>query len=188
MRVLNSSIFFWIFCIVSCGRIIIELFVLRHKKEQAGAKKTGLITLYIMTAGYSIAQLYAGFKLLFEIPNAYLYMAGITLFVIGTSGRVYALASLGNAYSRFITVSEHGRLATQGAYSFMRHPLYFFYLVEIAGFCLVRTNLVSLSTWAVVLAAILYRIHEEDRLLADRYGEVFNAYQKRVRRLIPYLW
>ena len=188
MRVLNVSIFFWIFCIVSCGRIIIELFVLRHKKEQADAKKTGLITLYIMTAGYSIAQLYTGFRLLFEIPNAYLYMTGITLFVTGTSGRVYALASLGNAYSRFITVSEHGRLATQGAYSFMRHPLYFFYLVEMAGFCLMRINLVSIVAWVVVMAAILYRIPEEDRLLADRYGVAFDTYRKDVRRLIPYLW
>ena len=78
-------------------------------------------------------------------------------------------------------------LATKGPYRVIRHPMYLAYMVSDFGYNLEEGNwgtaLMVLAGWA----ALVYRIHAEERILAHDPG--WAAYAARVRsRLIPGLW
>jgi protein-S-isoprenylcysteine O-methyltransferase Ste14 len=83
--------------------------------------------------------------------------------------------------------SDH-ELVRTGPYGVVRHPIY----VALLGM-LIGTGLV-VSWWPiVVLAASLFiagmeiRIHAEDALLADRFGDAFDKYRGAVAAYIPFL-
>ena len=83
--------------------------------------------------------------------------------------------------------SDH-ELVRTGQYKVVRHPIY----VALLGM-LIGTGLV-VSWWPIViLAGALFiagmeiRIHAEDALLADRFGEAFEKYRSTVAAYIPFL-
>jgi len=83
--------------------------------------------------------------------------------------------------------SDH-ELVRTGPYRVVRHPIY----VALLGM-LIGTGLV-VSWWPlVVLASALFiagmeiRIHAEDALLTDRFGDAFEKYQATVAAYIPFL-
>ena len=83
--------------------------------------------------------------------------------------------------------SDH-ELVRTGPYGVVRHPIY----VALLGM-LIGTGLV-VSWWPiVVLAGSLFvagmeiRIHAEDALLADRFGEAYEKYRATVAAYIPFL-
>ena len=86
-----------------------------------------------------------------------------------------------------ILYSDH-ELVRSGPYKVVRHPIY----VALLGM-LIGTGLV-VSWWPIVmLASVLFiagmeiRIHAEDRLLLDRFGEAFEGFGGTVAAYIPFL-
>lgn len=185
---IRFSAYFWVFLILCCARTAVELMPARHGGKKNVTEKTGSVSLWIMTAGYVVSQVWIAIRLLFVIPNVSLYIIGICLFVSGGAGRLYALSAIGNSYNQYIVINANSELKTGGPYSLIRHPLYFFYLVEMLGFLVIILNVVSLAAFTAVAGTILIRIRAEDELLAKRYGDQFTAYREETRTLIPYLW
>lgn len=185
---IRFSAYFWVFLILCCARTAVELMPARYGGKKNVTEKTGAVSLWIMTAGYVVSQVLIAIRLLFVIPNVSLYIIGIFLFVSGGAGRLYALSAIGNSYNQYIVINTNSELKTDGLYSLIRHPLYFFYLVEMIGFLIIIPNIVSLAAFTAVAGAILVRIRAEDELLAKRYGDQFSAYRKKTRTLIPYVW
>jgi protein-S-isoprenylcysteine O-methyltransferase Ste14 len=74
-------------------------------------------------------------------------------------------------------------LVSGGVYRFSRHPMYLGFIALLAG---VAILLGSLSPWLVVpvffllLERIFIRV--EEAMLAERFGEAWGAYTRRVRR------
>jgi protein-S-isoprenylcysteine O-methyltransferase Ste14 len=84
-----------------------------------------------------------------------------------------------------VVTSEH-RLVTSGPYSVVRHPIY----ACLFGF-LIATGLVFSRPLALVAALPVFvlgteiRLRAEDRLLAEHFGEEFQAYRRRVSAWLP---
>lgn len=188
MADIRFSAYFWVFVILCGVRTAVECASARRRVTKKVTEKTGAMSLWIMTAAYLVSQIWIAIQLLFVIPNAPLYIIGIFLFVSGGVGRLYALTALGNSYNQYIAINKNSALKTAGPYAVIRHPLYLFYLVEMAGFLVMIPNIVSLAALTAVAAATLIRIRAEDKLLARRYGDRFAAYREKTRALIPYLW
>ena len=97
----------------------------------------------------------------------------------------------------FVTLLTLGRLfgvrpalrglATSGPYRFVRHPMYLSYILADIGYNLQEWNFVTLLLVLVGWAALLYRIHAEERVLSQHSG--WPGYAGSVRsRLFPGLW
>ena len=77
------------------------------------------------------------------------------------------------------------RIVEQGLYRWLRNPMYLGHLVFLAGLAL------TLGSWigAVVLAFHAFwfdrRVREDEARLADRFGDSYRAYCRRVKRWIP---
>ena len=100
----------------------------------------------------------------------------------------FVLAALGQAWRIYAAgvIYKNKRLATTGAYSLVRHPLYFGNFLILAGFTLACAN------WIVVAVVIFFllfyypaAIRYEDRKLQDLFGEEWQAWGTRTPAMFP---
>lgn len=103
-------------------------------------------------------------------------VAGFVIAALGQAWRIYAAG----------VIYKNRRLATTGAYSLVRHPLYFGNFLILAGFTLACAN------WIVVAVVIFFllfyypaAIRYEDRKLQDLFGEEWQAWGTRTPAMFP---
>jgi len=104
-----------------------------------------------------------------------IFAAGLSLVTLLTLGRLFG-----------VRPAVRG-LATSGPYRFVRHPMYFSYILADIGYNLEEWNLVTLLLVLIGWAALVYRIYAEERVLSQHSG--WQSYAASVRsRLFPGLW
>jgi protein-S-isoprenylcysteine O-methyltransferase Ste14 len=112
---------------------------------------------------------------------------GDVLFAIGFGfiGRVYRENTFTSAT---IEVAEGQRVIATGPYAIVRHPMYASALLYLVGTPLALGSYTGLLAVAFMLPFLIWRLVDEERLLArDLPG--YTDYQQRVRyRLVPFLW
>jgi steroid 5-alpha reductase family enzyme len=141
----------------------------------------------------------------FNIPFAFaLYLLGFPLLAKPADVRFGALEVLGVALfavGSFInTYSEHqrrrfkrrpeneGKLFTGGLFALSLHPNYFGDLLWVSGYACVTHN-----AFAGLIPAFLFcffyffNIPKLDRHLREHYGKAFADYERRTKRLIPFV-
>jgi protein-S-isoprenylcysteine O-methyltransferase Ste14 len=76
-----------------------------------------------------------------------------------------------------------------GPYRLIRHPGYGGSLLVWMGYSLGLGNLVAVVlTAGLLLGAYSWRISAEERLLADTFGDDYEEYRRRTKRLVPFLY
>jgi protein-S-isoprenylcysteine O-methyltransferase Ste14 len=139
------------------ARVIREL---RYHEAARQALAVVLILLYTVTAA----------------PRRELVAAGLVLGVVGAFVRLYA--------SGFIVKNQE--LATDGAYRFVRHPLYTGNILLVIGFALAGSR-----WWGVPLALFFFwfyyptAIEYEDRKLHRIFGAAWEQWAARTPALVP---
>jgi protein-S-isoprenylcysteine O-methyltransferase Ste14 len=114
-------------------------------------------------------------------------VVGDVLFVLGFGfiGRVYRE----NTYtSATIEVAEGQQVITTGPYAVVRHPMYASALLYLIGTPLALGSYWGFVALAFMVPFLVWRLADEERLLArDLPG--YTDYQQHVRyRLVPFLW
>lgn len=111
-------------------------------------------------------------------------MAGAALQLTGLALQLYAKLSLGRSFGVLPATRE---LVTRGAYRWLRHPIYFGYLVAQLGFLFSNFCVQNIVVLVVLYAAQILRIHREEEFLHSFAG--YGEYCERVRyRLIPFVY
>lgn len=113
--------------------------------------------------------------------------AGVVLYLLGFAGMEWAEASLGRQFSVQVTVQEGHRLVTGGPYRYLRHPRYLGILGLAVGYALVFRSWLALALAAPLLAVLVWRIHDEEALMAREFGAEWAAYAARSWRLVPFV-
>lgn len=114
-------------------------------------------------------------------------MAIVFLFVIGSVMRVAAIAQLGALGFKFdITFREKQTLKTTQLYQWMRHPSYTAMMLVIFSYALTTHSWVAgglgmVSAWF----GFQYRIHHEEKALAQQFGDDYLAYRAKTGMWLP---
>jgi protein-S-isoprenylcysteine O-methyltransferase Ste14 len=100
-----------------------------------------------------------------------------------------AVRMLGKQWSLTARVLEGHKLITQGPYSVVRNPIY----TGMLGM-LLATGL-AISHWIGLLIAVVVfligtavRVHSEEKLLREAFGEEFEDYARKVPAVVPFLF
>ena len=120
--------------------------------------------------------------------NDTLRYVGLGCVIIGAGLRVAAMAQLGPLFSTFVAIQKEHALVTGGLYRFVRHPIYTGSLLAVAGIFLVfRSQLVCIA-FPLYCVGTLWRVHDEEQLLLEGFGEEFQKYRSCTWRLLPFIY
>ncbi len=115
--------------------------------------------------------------------------AGVPLLVLGLAVRIVARCTLGKQFSGYVQTTDGHRLVTGGIYRRIRHPAYLGYVCLLLGFPIALGSLGGLAFAVVVgIPTLAYRMRIEEAALLNWFGEEYQRYRERTRRIIPWLW
>jgi protein-S-isoprenylcysteine O-methyltransferase Ste14 len=118
---------------------------------------------------------------------------GILLLVLGGTFRLISRkmlmkAGFGLVSSSRLQIVENQRLVTNGVYKYIRHPLYLGEILRNFGFAILFSSLYSLALMFIGCIFLLFRIEIEERMLKDEFGNEYEGYRERTKKLFPYLY
>jgi protein-S-isoprenylcysteine O-methyltransferase Ste14 len=113
-------------------------------------------------------------------PHAWDTIA-VVLTMMGLSTQLFAKLTLGR---RFGVVAANRGICSSGPYRFVRHPIYFGYVMLHVGFFLLNPSIWNFVVFATLYTVKIPRILAEERLLSQ--DPEYRRYMDQVRsRLIP---
>jgi len=116
-------------------------------------------------------------------------IAGGSAMIAGLALRITAALTLGKFYTRTLTRLSDHKLLTHGIYRYVRNPGYLGTLLLFIGAGIASNNYISMAVCILLpILAYLYRIHAEETMLRESFGEEFISYKKRSWRLIPFIY
>jgi protein-S-isoprenylcysteine O-methyltransferase Ste14 len=148
--------------------------------------------------GYNIIGL-TGILLLFYfqfiLPSTILFQPGLITICIALGlmliGLIIMIVAIRNYdWKSFVGISEEKiyALVIAGMNKYVRHPLYSGTMLFVAGYFIwqpyFKNLLLMFLMWIYLAIGIFY----EEKKLVNLYGNVYKNYQKRVKKMIPFIW
>lgn len=123
---------------------------------------------------------------LHQLGSLPMALAGAVIATAGAALAFSARAVLGRNWGTPGSRKADAELVTRGPYGLVRHPIYGGILLMMIGTAI---GLIA-SWWAIVAAASAYFIYSarrEERLMTERFPELYPAYRARTRMLLPFI-
>jgi protein-S-isoprenylcysteine O-methyltransferase Ste14 len=110
---------------------------------------------------------------------------GIALVLLGYACTLWCYAIMGNAWRIGINAKEKTALVRRGPFRHVRHPIYLFQIVMLAGAALLLPNAVSCFILALHCVCVLFKAADEEKYLATVYGAAYRDYTSVTGLLLP---
>lgn len=118
-------------------------------------------------------------------PSVLSIVVGLVLAVAGVILGVVAGLHLGRALTPTPVPISGAGLRTDGAYRFVRHPIYSAVLLMVAGYVIAIGSVWTVACAVVLLVFLLLKSRWEDGLLHEQYGDEWAAWAEQTGALIP---
>jgi protein-S-isoprenylcysteine O-methyltransferase Ste14 len=120
-------------------------------------------------------------------PQATLMLAIVGTIVLFGGLLLFVTAQWQMGASWRIGIDENAKpgLVESGLFRFTRNPIYLALLVIVTGYLALLPTLWSLLLWCAAYLLVRLQISAEESYLRLSYGEAYETYARRVRRLLP---
>lgn len=115
-------------------------------------------------------------------------VAGFVFTFAGLLLALWARAAIGRNWSGSIALKERHELVQRGPYAVVRHPIYSAILLMYLGTALAVGHAATLVGFAVVLASFVLKLQREEDLMRRTFPDAYPAYERRVKRLVPFIY
>jgi protein-S-isoprenylcysteine O-methyltransferase Ste14 len=112
---------------------------------------------------------------------------GILITLAGYAGTLWCYAAMGDTWRMGIDRRAKTPLVNRGPYRFVRHPIYLFQIVMLAGVVLQLPTLLSLAALVVHFGCVWVKASDEETYLRSVHGEAYRRYHSLTGRLFPRL-
>jgi protein-S-isoprenylcysteine O-methyltransferase Ste14 len=112
---------------------------------------------------------------------------GVVLCVAGLAFCIWARFTLGRNWSGVVTLKGGHDLITRGPYALVRHPIYTGLLAMIVATVIVLGHVAGIIALPFVYVGLWIKLRYEEKLMLQKFPDEYAAYQRRVKRLIPFL-
>lgn len=118
-----------------------------------------------------------------------IFVAGVITIATGLWLLYETHATLGSSWSITLEVRKRHELVTHGVYGKLRHPMYLALLLYSLGLALTLPNWVAGPAYLLaVVLLISLRLSPEERMMREEFGQAYEEYMQRTKRLLPGLW
>jgi len=127
--------------------------------------------------------------ILLRLQSGLLHPAGLLLgFLLaagGYAGTLWCYAAMGDHWRIGVDQSEKNPLVTGGPYRFMRHPIYSFQMVMLAGAALLLPSWLPVLLLGLHLLCVFFKALDEEAYLTRKHGDLYRQYMLHTGRLLP---
>lgn len=158
----------------------------KKRKEGLATKIAGLISFVglVSTLAYIIQPNWMSWASL-PLPF-WLRLSGIGFALAGFALLQWSQNTLGENWSDNPRMIKGQGLVTNGPYRFIRHPIYTaVYLILGSTFFLSANWLIGLAWIGMNALEVTSRIHYEESLMLEFFGDQYREYMKKTGRLFP---
>lgn len=125
----------------------------------------------------------------FLARTIWMQVAGLALILAAVALRVWARAHIRGLYSGHVEVQADHRLVQSGPYRFVRHPGYTGFILLALGLAIGYSSWIGLAAiLLLLLPGLAYRMQIEERLLNEQFGEEYQHFSHKTKKLIPGIW
>jgi protein-S-isoprenylcysteine O-methyltransferase Ste14 len=133
-----------------------------------------------------------GLPSLLQINSSLTTLSGLALGIVmtaaGYAATLWCYVIMGNTWRIGVNPSEKTTLVSQGPYRLVRHPIYLFQIVMLAGAALLLPTALSLILLAVHYVCISAKASDEEAYLLTAHGAEYRDYLFRTGRFFPKLF
>ncbi|HEX7041648.1 MAG TPA: methyltransferase [Patescibacteria group bacterium] len=112
-------------------------------------------------------------------------LLGFLLILIGVALSFISQKKLGDSWTHAASLKAK-KLITTGIYKYIRHPIYFGFILSFLGSEILAGSLLWVSFLFLFIPAY-YQVKKEDKLLKDKFGNKFMQYKKNTKMFVPFI-
>ena len=163
----------------------VAAFAARRRRARRVGRESGIAAWAPFFAWIPYGVLASGVGPQVWLPDAVVW-SGVACTVAGIVFALWALATIGRHFDLELEVHADHEIVRSGPYDLVRHPIYTGLLIHTLGAFLATTNVLFLAGSVLGTFPVLYaRARNEERLLRERLGAAYEAYQRDVGMFIP---
>jgi protein-S-isoprenylcysteine O-methyltransferase Ste14 len=167
--------------------LVISILLRSNKSKAVSFDRSSILIIWLVLSLSVTAAVFESFR--FNQPSAFVYYSGLGIIIAGMILRITAIISLRKMFTTTIAIQDDHALKTNGLYSFIRHPSYTGSLISFAGLGIAFGNCLSLLTLLIPITAVfIYRIRLEEKMLGKHFGNEYEDYKKKTKKLIPFIY
>jgi protein-S-isoprenylcysteine O-methyltransferase Ste14 len=173
---------------------LFEIFMSRRQRNKRRITQTDdkwsvwIITVSI-SVGYWLSFMIASTKIGRIYHWNLLFAIGFILTITGLILRVQSILTLKQQFTYTVTKIENHELIESGLYKNIRHPGYLGQLIIFLGISTSLSNWISIPLMIIpVSLGYIYRIRVEEKFMILQMGQKYIDYQKRTKKLIPWIY
>ncbi len=112
---------------------------------------------------------------------------GFIIQLIGISVAIWGILSMRIGNFNIQPEVRATTLVESGPYHWIRNPMYSGILMVFVTAVVDTFSIARLCILTLLVIVLLLKIHKEEILLFETFGEVYTSYKERTKRLVPYL-
>ena len=189
-----SGLIYWIGVWILARRVRKQIGRSPNLKPRGTKEKilwVGWLLVILVWVGQSfvvrIDNAWPGLTFFSAMLNLPLFATGIVLVVAGYACTLWCYAAMGNTWRIGVNKNEKTTLVERGPYRSIRHPIYAFQLVMLAGAALLLPTILSFAILVLHLICALIKAVDEENYLKTVHGQTYVDYMARTGRLLPKL-
>ena len=179
-----------LFSVIFIVFLIIELRIFTKQRLSSGNKSDAGSLIFIifgifvpLVTSFILAYLGIG-----RLPTFVSYI-GLVFVILGFVLRQRSIIVLGEFFTPVISIQKNQKLIQYGPYKYIRHPSYTGLFLEIVGVGLFLSNWLAIIIILILLfPSLIYRISIEEKVLVKAFRNEYTSYQKRTKKLIPFIY
>lgn len=109
------------------------------------------------------------------------------LCVAGLLFCIWARATIGRNWSGVVTLKQDHELVVRGPYALVRHPIYTGLLAMFAATALVSGYIGGIIAIVMVFFSFWIKLRDEEQVMLKQFPDQYPTYQRRVKRVIPFI-
>lgn len=159
------------------------------KSSKIQKDKGSLILLWVtITICFTLGFVFAYWRV-WGFYEYVIYGCGLFIVLFGFIIRWTSIFQLKKSFTVDVAIGSEQKLKIDGMYQIIRHPSYLGLWLIMIGFSISMNSLLSVVVVAIpMFLAINYRIIVEEKVLTDGFGDAYENYKTKTKRLIPWVY
>ncbi len=122
-------------------------------------------------------------------PSPYLFVLGSATLLASLYLFRLTHKTLGAMWSHSLDLREDHKLVTTGIYESVRHPMYSAFWVWALGAAFLLPNWVAGFSGLIGFGTLFFlRVGQEEAMMRQEFGEAYETYSARTKRIIPWIY